>query len=166
MQPLRKWRWAAFLLVGALLLGALHYQGTAQEKDEAERNRRSVYVYVKRNLRYPLFTTFDSPDRCETCSRRFVTTTAPQALMLLNDKLYAEEARRFGARVLKEAGEAPENVIERAYRVALGRSPNSDERVAMRNFLHRQSRDGEAFADAVTDLCHALLNLNEFVYLD
>ena len=50
--------------------------------DASERDRRSVYVFVKRNLRYPLFALFDAPDRNETCSRRFATTTAPQALTL------------------------------------------------------------------------------------
>ena len=31
-------------------------------KDPQERNRRSIYVFVKRNLRYPLFAAFDMPD--------------------------------------------------------------------------------------------------------
>ena len=48
--------------------------------DARERDRRSIYVFVKRNLRYPLFSTFDAPDRSETCARRHVSTNAPQAL--------------------------------------------------------------------------------------
>src|SRR5262249_42365114 len=35
--------------------------------DPKERNRRSIYVFAKRNLRYPLFSTFDAPDGNETC---------------------------------------------------------------------------------------------------
>ena len=66
--------------------------------DAAERERRSVYVAVKRNLRYPLFAAFDSPDRSETCSRRFATTTAPQALALLNDPLLHGYAKKLAAR--------------------------------------------------------------------
>src|SRR2546423_11467449 len=72
--------------------------------DPAERNRRSVYVCVKRNLRYPMFALFDSPDRTETCSRRFVTTTAPQALTLLNDPIVLGHARAFADRMVKDAG--------------------------------------------------------------
>ena len=66
---------------------------TVKTPEAAERNRRSIYVAVKRNLRYPLFSLFYSPERTETCSRRFVTTTAPQALTLLNDALVIQSAK-------------------------------------------------------------------------
>lgn len=131
--------------------------------DPAERNRRSVYVFVKRNLRYPFFSLFDSPDRTETCSRRFVTTTAPQALTLLNDSIVLNFARAFADRVLKDAGTDPEKVIDRAFVLALGRYPDSDERTATKAFLVNHKGP---FPAAVTDLCHALLNLNEFLYIE
>ena len=141
-------------------------QGGWTVSPEPDRHRRSIYVYVKRNLRYPLFTAFDSPDRCETCSRRFVTTTAPQALMLLNEKLILDQAKVFAERVLKEAAEKPEAIIESAFRIALGRQPNSEERVALRKFVEKQTANGGSMKEAVADLCHSLLNLNEFVYVD
>jgi hypothetical protein len=144
----------------------LKTNGWTPSADPAERNRRSIYVFVKRNLRYPLFAAFDAPDRCESCSRRFVTTTAPQALMLLNDKLYADQAARFAERVLKEVGEKPEQIIERSFEIGLGRLPTSEERDAMRTFLNKQTANGAKIKDAAADLCHALLNLNEFVYVD
>src|SRR5262249_15174066 len=74
------------------------------EGDAAERNRRSIYVFVKRNLRYPFFGVFDAPDSNETCARRNLSTNAPQALMLLNDQLVLDYARHFAGRVLREAG--------------------------------------------------------------
>jgi hypothetical protein len=155
--------------------------------DPAERNRRSVYVFVKRNLRYPLFSTFDAPDGNETCSRRYATTTAPQALMLLNSKLVFDQARAFAGRVLREAGPQPEQVTDRAVRLALGRAPADDEREALLAFLTKQTETlrprlgtsnpppapagappdvDPAQAAAVVDLCHVLLNLNEFLYVD
>jgi hypothetical protein len=140
--------------------------------DAAERNRRSVYVYAKRNQRYPLFSTFDAPDANETCARRYATTTAPQALMLLNARVTLDVARAFGNRVLADAGNDPERVIDRAHRLALGRPPDADERVTMRAFLDRQTallagrKLPSPFAAAVADLCHALLNVNEFLYVD
>jgi hypothetical protein len=133
--------------------------------DPAERNRRSVYVFVKRNLRYPLFAAFDAPDRNETCSRRFETTTAPQALMLLNEKLYAEKGRQFAGRVAAEAGPNLDRRIEHAYLLALSRTPTSEERVTARKFIDDQAKKGGAEA-AFADFCHAVLNLNEFVYVD
>lgn len=132
----------------------------------AERNRRSIYVYVKRNLRYPLFAAFDAPDRNEACSRRFETTTAPQALMLLNEKLYADRAKQFAERVTREAGQGPDARFERAYLLALSRQPTSEERSAAKRFLETQAKKSGGEAEAFVDFCHALLNLNEFVYVD
>ena len=134
--------------------------------DAAERNRRSVYVFVKRNLRYPLFAAFDAADRNEACSRRFVTTTAPQALMLLNEKLIAEKARLFAERVRTAVGDRPDAVVERAFRIALGRGPTSEEQAAGSSFLSAQADKAGGPAAAAADFCHALLNLNEFVYVD
>jgi hypothetical protein len=154
---------------------------------EAERDRRSVYVFVKRNLRYPMFAALDAPDSNETCARRNVTTTAPQALMLLNDRVSLENARAFAGRVLTDAGAEQDAVIDRAYRLALGRPPDQEELKLTRAFLDKQTillraRLDEknppssplggpcvvdvAYSAAVVDLCHSLLNLNEFLYLD
>jgi hypothetical protein len=126
--------------------------------DPAERDRRSVYVAVKRNLRYPFFTLFDSPDRNEVCARRFVSTTAPQALTLLNDEMVLGVAKAFAARVAKE-----DDGVGAAFELALGRPPDTEERQAAEEFLRRH---GGERGEAVVDLCHALLNLNEFVYVD
>ena len=131
--------------------------------DAAERDRRSVYVFVKRNLRYPLFALFDAPDRNETCSRRFATTTAPQALTLLNDSLLLGFAKSFASRVVKESGTEPAKVVDRAVLLALSRPPTTEERTAMVEFLKEHPGP---FPEAVADLCHALLNLNEFLYVD
>jgi len=133
--------------------------------DRAERNRRSIYVYVKRNLRYPLFAAFDAPDRNETCSRRFTTTTAPQALMLLNENLYAELARQFADRIRSEVGHDRDAFVERAYLLALTRQSTNEERSAAERFLEAQSKKTSP-SEALADFCHALLNLNEFVYVD
>jgi hypothetical protein len=56
----------------------------------SDRNRRSVYIFVCRNDRYPLLKAFDFPDTHESCACRNTTTTAPQALALLNSELAAE----------------------------------------------------------------------------
>ena len=132
-------------------------------ENPTDRNRRSIYVFVKRNLRYPLFALFDAPDRNETCSRRFVTTTAPQALTLLNDAIVLGFAKTFAERVLKDAGADPGQAIDRAFTLALGRLPDSEERAAALAFV--KGHKGK-LPDAVADLCHALLNLNEFLYVD
>jgi hypothetical protein len=129
--------------------------------NEAERNRRSVYVAVRRNLRYPLFALFDAPDRNETCSFRFPTTTAPQALALLNDPIVRGMAKSFAGRVTKLAGDDEFKQIETAFRLVFGRAPESSEREAISKYA-----DNVAPGDKLVGVCHALFNLNEFLYVD
>jgi hypothetical protein len=129
--------------------------------EPAERNRRSIYVAVKRNMRYPLFALFDASDRVETCSRRFQTTTAPQALALLNDSLVLGYAQAFAARVTKEAGPVFDNQVEHAFRLALGRGPDTEEKAAVAKFAKAADESRR-----LADVCHAVLNLNEFLFVD
>ena len=81
--------------------------------DPEERNRRSVYIFVRRNARYPMLEAFDMPDTHESCGRRNQTITAPQAMSLLNGKVSLEWAQAFAGRVLKEAGADPNAQVER-----------------------------------------------------
>ena len=57
-----------------------------------DRVRRSLYVFTRRNLRYPFFEAFDRPDTNASCPKRAITTIAPQALSLLNGKLASDWA--------------------------------------------------------------------------
>jgi hypothetical protein len=126
--------------------------------DEEDHRRRSVYLFVRRNLRYPLFEAFDRPDTNSSCPRRNRSTIAPQALILLNSEFSHAAARDFAAFVAAEAGPDPAARVNLAYRRALGRSPTDDERRLALNFLGRPSD--------LSDFCLALFNLNEFVYVD
>ncbi|MBI4601700.1 MAG: DUF1553 domain-containing protein [Planctomycetes bacterium] len=141
-------------------------------KDPADRSRRSVYVFVRRNLRYPFFQAFDAPDTHESCGRRLVTTTAPQALVMLNDRLVLEWARAFSRRVRGAAGPSAGPQVDIAYHIAYSRSPEPDERdMALRFLDARQDAlaagglaPEEAAGGALADLCHVLLSSNELVY--
>jgi hypothetical protein len=162
-------------------------RGWKTTADARERNRRSIYVFAKRNQRYPLFSAFDAPEGNETCPRRNVSTNAPQALVLLNSKVTLDVARAFAGRVLREMGDEPAQVVTRTYRLALGRSPDGKETSLATAFLQRQvalvrqrlvrkqavalpeaapAQADPAFGGAVVEFCHVLLNLNEFAYVD
>jgi Protein of unknown function (DUF1553)/Protein of unknown function (DUF1549) len=151
--------------------------------DATERDRRSVYVFVRRNTRYPLFEAFDMPDTHESCARRNVTTTAPQALSLLNSRLTLAWAQAFAGRVLGTAGPSVEEQIDMAYRLAYSRHPDNSEKEIARAFFKRQQavlsespKEQLALPSAVTklsdplsaaalvDFCHVLINSTEFVY--
>jgi hypothetical protein len=128
--------------------------------DRAEQNRRSIYVITKRNLRLPLFDAFDSPDTHQACCRRDVTTTAPQALMLLNDPWSLDRAKAMARRVMHQAGSDARKQISAAYETALSRRPDDNELRLAESFLSNNKQT------ALPDLCHALLNCNEFLYVD
>ena len=100
---------------------------------QADRDRRSLYIFIRRNLRYPFFEAFDRPDTNASCPKRAVTTIAPQALALLNDQLSQSAAHSFADRVVREAGPDLNARIDRAYRLALGRLPDQSERALRAN---------------------------------
>jgi hypothetical protein len=130
---------------------------TGKPDDDPSTWRRSVYVFAKRTIRYPLFEAFDQPDMILSCARRNRSITAPQALLLMNNAMIRLQARRFADRVRQEAGDSVESQVRRGFDLALGRAPGGGE-LAESIALVQSSRDGLA------DLCHALFNLNEFVY--
>ena len=119
--------------------------------------RRSLYVFSKRSIRYPMFETFDQPNLINSIDRRNRTTIAPQALILMNNQMVLFQAGKFAERVRKEAGTDALAQVKRAVSVALGRPADAVE-----------LRTGVAFIkespDGLTEFCHILLNLNEFLY--
>ncbi|MGI8785347.1 MAG: DUF1549 and DUF1553 domain-containing protein, partial [Acidobacteriota bacterium] len=165
--------------------GMVSRGGWKVSQDLAERNRRSVYVFVRRNTRYPLFETFNMPDTHESCARRDVTTSPQQALTMMNSRLSLEWAQSFAARVLNAAGRDQTEQVRRAYRIAYSRLPDAKELLLAQEFFKRQrgiiaarAARGEKLAlpaatntalgsiDAavLVDFCHMLINSNEFVY--
>jgi hypothetical protein len=137
------------------------------DAEPKEQNRRSIYVYAKRNLRYPLFEAFDQPDMHNSCGCRNRTTTAPQALLLLNGEFARECSQRWAEYLRHKHGaldreETRRAALVEAFRLAWGRPPVEEELASARRFLEAREDPGESLAD----LCHVLFNSNEFVYID
>ena len=122
-----------------------------------EQNVRSVYLVQKRTVRVPFMETFDLPENSTSCPRRTESVVAPQALSLLNGRLAIDCARAMALRVKAEAGTDRRRQVERAFDLALQRSPDPEEQNACVRLLESQS---------LAELCRALLNLNEFLYID
>jgi hypothetical protein len=99
---------------------------TAQEYHEsqgADLYRRSMYTFWKRTVPPAALTTFDAPDREKCTSRRLITNTPLQALVLLNDPTYVEAARVLAQRAIQEAGGDPAARVRFLFRQATARAP-------------------------------------------
>lgn len=130
---------------------------------------RSVYLPILRNEVPEELACFDFGDPSLPCGDRAETTVASQALYLMNDDRAIDVAREF-ARRLAVMDIKDQERIEVAFRLALGREPNSTERSACRRFF-----DDFAKADAVnndsrsslrerawTAFCQSLFMTSEF----
>ena len=73
-------------------------------RDPAEHDRRSIYLFAKRNLRLPFLEDVRRPDPGDSCPRRESSTHAPQALELLNGRLSNDLAAAFADRLARETG--------------------------------------------------------------
>ena len=141
-------------------------------KDDATTRRRSIYMFHKRLVPYPLFQAFDRPDFLVSCARRQNTTVAPQAMALLNDRFVRTCATDFAERLLEVGGEDNECVVRESFELAFSRVPTATETEASVNFIQSQEQRRNARQEsdvrkaAVADYCHTLFGLNEFIYVD
>jgi hypothetical protein len=165
--------------------------GWKTEKDAAQSNRRSVYIFVRRNLRYPMLQEFDSANTFEVWHTRKNTVTPSQSLDLMNNDLVLEWARALAGRVLTDTGLTPEarDQVDHAFALAYGRKASGEELKTAVAFLEKQTpvmaaRFAEggktkppmptktpegmdpARAAAFVDLCQTLLDSNEFLYIN
>ncbi len=102
--------------------------------------RRTIYTKVIRNDRDPLLDVFDAPDNFNSTSERNTTTTPTQSLLMINGPWVLERAAALAGRLSKQAFDHDEELVAYAYRLALGREPDSLELAEAVAFLDEQSR--------------------------
>ena len=108
--------------------------------NQRDHYRRSIYIFARRNLRYPMFEAFDRPDANVSCPQRQKSTTAPQALILFNSKLSLDLARRMAGDILRTIRDDDEFVRE-VLRRCWSREPQADIVDAARAFFAKSRRD-------------------------
>ncbi len=134
--------------------------------------RRTVYLEVRRNHLLPIAMAFDMPVPDTTIGNRTVSNLPAQALIMMNDAFVVEQARVLSERLL---GNAPENfdaVIDRLFEIALARFPRDEERNTLSQFVAAQAHlydvpEADAWQDSriLADLCHTVFMLKEFIYI-
>lgn len=107
-------------------------------EDPRDHNRRSLYVFVLRNSPYPLLETFDWANPQSPHFRRDVTTTAPQALALVNSDLVLGWSQALAGRVIQEAPASESARIDRVYEILFSRKPTAQEKERLTAFLNAQ----------------------------
>jgi hypothetical protein len=166
------------------------YEGDAYwtvSKNAQDYNRRSLYVFTRRSLPYPMLDVFNMASPQEAHSKREITTSPLQALTLFNSDLIYGWSKDLAGRVINEAGDSEAEQIGELYNVLFARAPSSEELGELESFLDEQERviyersangtgplnlpEGlqqeplnPARAAAFVDLVHAVVNSNEFVY--
>ncbi len=148
--------------------------------------RRSIYTFLKRTAPAPFMSTFDAPNREQSCTRRERSNTPLQALQLMNDIQHVEAARNLAERMLLSGGDAATDRITWAWESLTSRLPSADElrivEEALQRHLQRYAKDkraaealvayGDSERDesldnselaAYTMVANLMMNLDEFV---
>jgi hypothetical protein len=97
-------------------------------KDERDHRRRSIYVFVRRSVPYPLMQSFDPANPSQPHHKRDVTTTPLQALTLFNSDIVFGWSQALAGRVIREAGSDESAQLNRLYQILFSREPSKTER--------------------------------------
>ncbi len=157
-------------------------------KDTHDQYRRSLYIFTRRSVPYPLLETFDMATAQEVHSKRDVTTTPLQALTLFHSDVVFSWSQALAGRVIREAGNDEVAQVDWLYEILFARNPDDSEKASLQAFLSSQEKvlrekalagkfglnvptdlkDVQNLdpirAAAFVDLVHTLSNSNEFVY--
>ncbi|QDU27166.1 Planctomycete cytochrome C [Anatilimnocola aggregata] len=133
-----------------------------------ESTRRSLYLSQRRGQAPDVQRLFDGPQECAaSVARRDVSTSPLQSLFLLNSPFAVRQSNVLAARLSKGANDRTE-LIHRAFRHILLREPSAEELSAAQE-LWPVLIPGKPAADVSqipASVCQALLNLNEFIYVE
>lgn len=108
---------------------------------DARQWRRGLYTHWQRTFLHPMMANFDAPARDECAAARTVSNTPQQALTLLNDPTFVEAARVFAAKLLRDATADDQARLNRAFHIALDRSPKAKESERLIAFLNSQRNE-------------------------
>jgi hypothetical protein len=153
--------------LSAEVLAGQSRPGAGWENSSPEqRNRRSIYIHVKRSLLTPLLSAFDFPDPDLTCEDRFVTLQPGQALSLLNSDFIHRQAKRL-AESIDAVNSEDSQVVRDTIRAVLARRPSDEEvRDGVALIEKLESEYGIARQRAVQLYCMTVMNWNEFLFVD
>ena len=126
------------------------------DPDAPAARRRAVYRFLFRTVPDPFMDALDCPDGGAFTPVRGSSTTALQALALLNDPFVIRQSESIAARIAARCS-TPELQAEEAVRLILLRPSPAVERDRLAAYVRRHG---------LANTCQLLVNSNEFLYLD
>ncbi|MFN7291916.1 MAG: PSD1 and planctomycete cytochrome C domain-containing protein [Pirellula sp.] len=135
--------------------------------------RRSVYGFINRDIIANLMSTFDSANPNACTAKRPETTVPQQTLFALNSEFIQDRAAKLASLTNLATPQDSQARITDLVRRILGRNPTEIELNQADVFLREYSKNRDAANEtagypetAWTQLAHALLASNEFLFLD
>jgi mono/diheme cytochrome c family protein len=172
--------------VGQIIIGTAARDGNgilvAPFVDGPQQYRRSIYVQARRSQPLGLMEPFDLPNLSPNCDRRSVSTVAPQALLMMNNRQTVLMAEHFARRLVKEHPNDPTGQAGLGWLLAFGGTPSSEQlqqavdlittrRAAIEEANQATSEEAKPSAldgevESVALYCQALFSSNRFLYVD
>jgi len=129
-----------------------------------DRFRRGMYTFYWRATPHPALAVFDAPDAMVACTRRSRSNTPLQALTLLNDAAFVEQAQAFGTRLAEAPMETDDDRIRYAIQLSLNRTPSDHEMTILRELIaDARKQGGSGGAAEWVHVARTLFNLDEFI---
>jgi hypothetical protein len=145
--------------------GSMIRAGTKNDYDyEHAGNRRAVYWPVFRNSLPDIFVAFDFANPSMVTGRRDVSSTAPQALFLMNNPWVMEQAEHTAERLLAREGLSDRERLQYAVLMTLGRPASVEELRVTLEFLAAEEMDPQLRKRAWAQIVQALFSTLDFRY--
>jgi hypothetical protein len=135
--------------------------------------RRSLYIEVRRNFLAPMMLAFDTPIPFNAVGQRNVSNVPAQALIMMNDPFVVEQSKVWAKSLLADKNQTTPERIRQMYLAAFAREPNEEETADALEFLTHQGKtlglpsDQTQTSEQIwADLCHVLMNVKEFIFID
>ena len=127
-------------------------------------SRRAVYWPVLRNALPRIFEVFDFPNPSMVVGRRDKSSSAPQALFLLNNPFVIECGEQAAAELLARQFPDQDAQISYVFRQVLGRLPEDSEHELVKSFLGEERTSKEQL-EAWTQVYQTLFGSLDFRHI-
>jgi len=131
-----------------------HYEYHLADLANPALHRRSIYRFLVRSKPQPWMATMDCADPSLLVEKRTQTITPLQSLAQLNNQLTLVAASALARRLPQGS---PQQAMATAFRLALQRDPTTEELADLTAYAERHG---------LPNACRAILNLNEFCFVD